>query len=209
MFDIQHYASFIAAVLIFQLIPGPGTFAILAATGRHGVSGGMAAVAGTLVGDAVWMLGAALGLAALLQLHPEIFGALQMFGAGYLCWIGLQLLRKPTAPRAATPPAQQAWSSFRRALTICLTNPKAMLFFVAFFPLFISTAASATTLAALLLHVTVISLLYQTVLVFSGHWAAQRLARMDWLRALARRLAGVALIGFGVKLAMDDTNQAN
>lgn len=209
MFDIQHYASFIAAVLIFQLIPGPGTFAILAATGRHGVSGGMAAVAGTLAGDAVWMLGAVLGLAALMQLHPEIFGALQTFGAVYLCWIGLQLLRKPTATRAAVPPAQRVWSSFRRALAICLTNPKAMLFFVAFFPLFISADASATTLTALLLHVTVISLIYQTILVFAGHWAARRLARICWLQTLARRLAGMALIGFGVKLAMDDSSQAS
>jgi threonine/homoserine/homoserine lactone efflux protein len=207
--DIQHYASFIAAVLIFQLIPGPGTFAILAATGRHGVSAGMAAVAGTLAGDAVWMLGAVLGLAALLQLHPEIFGALQTFGAVYLCWIGMQLLRKPTHTVALQPPARQVWNNFRRALAICLTNPKAMLFFVAFFPLFINADASAITLTALLLHVSLISLIYQTILVFAGHWTARRLARMNWMRNLARRMAGMALIGFGVKLVLDEPNLAD
>ena len=208
MFDIQHYASFIAAVLIFQLMPGPGTLAILTATGRHGVRGGMAAVAGTLVGDAVWMLGAVLGLAALLQLYPQVFGWLQTLGVLYLCWIALQLLRKSTAPAAAPIHAHAAWSGFRQALAICLTNPKAMLFFVAFFPLFLDTAASAVTLAALLLHVTLISLFYQTALVFAGRWAARRLAGMAWAQTLARRLAGVALIGFGVKLALGDINQS-
>ncbi|MDO8960190.1 MAG: LysE family transporter [Rhodocyclaceae bacterium] len=207
MFDIQHYASFIAAVLIFQLIPGPGTFAILAATGRHGVRGGMAAVAGTLVGDAVWMLGAMLGLAALLQLYPQVFGGLQILGVLYLCWIGLQLLRKGAAPIHAHAP-HAAWSDFRQALAICLTNPKAMLFFVAFFPLFLDTAATPATLAALVLHVTLISLLYQTALVFVGRWAARRLAGMVWAQTLARRLAGVALIGFGLKLALGDVNQS-
>jgi threonine/homoserine/homoserine lactone efflux protein len=210
MFDIQHYSSFIAAVLIFQLVPGPGTLAILTATGRHGVPGGMAAVTGTLCGDLVWMLGAILGLAALLQLHPEVFGWVQILGALYLCWIGWQLVRQPanTSATAAPTPARHAWSNFRRALAICLTNPKAMLFFVAFFPLFINAEATASTLAALLLHVTLISLAYQTLLVFLGHWAAQRLAGFTWVQTLARRLAGLAVIGFGVKLILDEVSQS-
>lgn len=203
MFGIQHYASFIAAVLIFQLVPGPGTLAILAATGRHGVKGGMAAVAGTLVGDALWMLGAVLGLAALLQLHPEVFGAMQMVGAAYLGWIGLQLLRAP--PRSAAPRnAPDAWHGFRQALAVCLTNPKAMLFFVAFFPLFLDADAGAAPLAALLLHVTLVSLLYQTALVLAGHRLARRLAAQPRLQTALRRAAGSALIGFGIKLALDN-----
>lgn len=203
MFGIQNYPEFIAAVLLFQLIPGPGTLAILTATGRHGVKGGMAAVAGTLAGDALWMLGAVLGLAALLQLHPEVFGSLQMAGVAYLCWIGLQLLRAPawpSAPRAARAP----WQGFRQALAVCLTNPKAMLFFVAFFPLFLAADASTATLAALLLHVTLISLLYQTALVLAGHRLARRLTGQPRLQTALRRAAGSALIGFGIKLALDN-----
>jgi threonine/homoserine/homoserine lactone efflux protein len=48
MFEIQNYASFILAVLVFQLIPGPGTIAILNATARNGVRAGLAAMVGTL-----------------------------------------------------------------------------------------------------------------------------------------------------------------
>lgn len=203
MFGIRNYPEFVAAVLIFQLIPGPGTLAILAATGRHGVKGGMAAVAGTLAGDALWMLGAVLGLAALLQVYPGVFGALQTAGVVYLCWIGLQLLRAPgqaAAPRCAPSP----WAGFRQALAVCLTNPKAMLFFVAFFPLFLDPGAGPATLTALLLHVTGLSLLYQTVLVLAGHWAARRLAGRSRFTLLLRRLCGIALVGFGIRLALDD-----
>jgi len=65
------------------------------------------------------------------------------------------------------------------------------------------------TLAALLLHVSLISLLYQSILVFAGHWAAQRLARLPWVQILARRMAGLALIGFGVRLAFEEVSQSN
>jgi threonine/homoserine/homoserine lactone efflux protein len=203
MFGIQNYPEFIAAVLIFQLIPGPGTLAILAATGRHGPRGGMAAVAGTLAGDALWMFGAVLGLAALLRIYPGVFGALQMAGVAYLCWIGLQLLRAP-APSAAPQTVRNPWAGFRQALTVCITNPKAMLFFVAFFPLFLDASAGPGTLAALLLHVTGLSLLYQTALVLAGHWVARRLADQTWLTQLLRRLCGIALVGFGIRLALDN-----
>lgn len=203
MFGIRNYPEFIAAVLVFQLIPGPGTLAILAATGRHGPRGGMAAVAGTLAGDALWMLGAVLGLAALLRVYPGVFGALRMAGVVYLCWIGLRLLRAP-APAAAPQLARNPWAGFRQALTVCLTNPKAMLFFVAFFPLFLDPGAGPATLAALLLHVTLLSLLYQTALVLAGHWAARRLAGRSRFALLLRRLCGLALVGFGIRLALDD-----
>ena len=67
MFGIEHYASFVSAIVLFQLIPGAGTLAILDATARRGMGAGTSAVIGTLVGDAVWMIGAALGLALLLS----------------------------------------------------------------------------------------------------------------------------------------------
>lgn len=54
MFDIQNYYSFLLAILVFQLIPGAGTIAILNATARNGVSAGLGAVMGTLLGDFVF-----------------------------------------------------------------------------------------------------------------------------------------------------------
>jgi leucine efflux protein len=93
---------------------------------------------------------------------------------------------------------------FRQALTVSLTNPKVTLFFVAFFPLFIQPQASALTLAVMMAHVTVLSLLYQAGLVRVGNGVAARLKALPSARKVATRLAGLALIGFGLKLAANN-----
>lgn len=202
MFDIQNYGSFIAAILVFQLIPGAGTIAILNATARNGVGAGLGAVFGTLCGDFVYMLAAMAGLAAVMHANPELFRAMQWFGAGYLIWMGIQLLRKPVNEVATGSEADKSgWTYFRQALAVSLTNPKVMLFFVAFFPLFLSPTASHTTLIAMMVYVTLISLLYQAGLVLLGNSVAKRLKTLPFARKLATRLAGLALIGFGIRLA--------
>ena len=201
MFDIQSYPSFVLAILTFQLIPGPGTITILNATARNGIGAGLGAVFGTLLGDFIFMVAAVAGLAALMQANPLLFEALQWFGAAYLCWMGLQLVRKRFTDQAAqAEPYQSGWLYFRQACAVSLTNPKVILFFVAFFPLFLRPAASTLTLVVMMAHVSLLSLLYQTGLVLIGNSMAQRLKAWPYARMLATRLAGLALIDFGIKL---------
>ncbi len=201
MFDIQNYPSFVLAILTFQLIPGPGTIAILNATARNGIGAGMGAVIGTLLGDFIFMLAAVAGLAALMQANPVLFQALQLFGAAYLCWMGIQLLRKRFTDHIEhMEPRQSTWIYLRQACAVSLTNPKVILFFVAFFPLFLRPNASPFTLGIMMAHVTLLSLLYQAGLVLVGNGIAQRLKAIPHARILATRLAGIALIGFGIKL---------
>ena len=205
MFEIQNYASFIVAILVFQMLPGPGTLAILNATARNGVGAGFGAVLGTLVGDFLFMAAAVAGLAAVLNANPVVFNALQWFGAAYLCWIGLCLLRAPVGDDlSASVPTRQAWACFRQAAAVSLTNPKVMIFFVAFFPLFLRPESSAITLIAMMAHVTFISLLYQGSLVVIGNVVARRLRAIPRVRRIATALAGVALIGFGIRLAANN-----
>jgi threonine/homoserine/homoserine lactone efflux protein len=190
-------------VLVFQVIPGPGTLAILNATARNGVSAGMGAVAGTLLGDFIYMLAAAVGLATVMRANQTLFNALQWFGAGYLVWMGLRLLRAQVTGAQGTPePRRTGWIYFRQAFAVSLTNPKVALFFVAFFPLFLRADSSPVTLGMLMLHVTVLSLLYQGGLVLTGNAVARQLASLPAARRLATRLAGAALIGFGAQLAL-------
>lgn len=202
MFDIQNYASFLIAILVFQLVPGPGTIAILNATARNGLGAGFGAVLGTLLGDFLYMVAAVLGLAAVMQANPILFEALQWFGAAYLVWMGIQLLRTRFASaNDASEPQRSGWVYFRQACAVSLTNPKVILFFVAFFPLFLCADASNGTLVAMMLHVTVLSFLYQAGLVLIGNAVATRLKTFPSARRLATQLAGIALIGFGFKLA--------
>ena len=91
---------------------------------------------------------------------------------------------------------------FRQAFTVSLTNPKVVLFFVAFFPLFLRADSSPVTLGIMMAHVTVISFIYQAGLVLIGNVVARRLSALPYARKLATRFAGVALVGFGIKLAL-------
>lgn len=205
MFDIQNYYSFIAAIVVFQLIPGAGTIAILNATARNGIRAGLGAVCGTLLGDFAFMIAALAGLAALMQQNPVLFELLQYFGAAYLCWLGVGLLRTKIEPeKGKTEPKKSASVYFKQAFFVSITNPKVMLFFVAFFPLFLRPDATEMTLVAMILHVSLISLVYQALLVLLGNTLTLKLKAFPLARKIATRLAGIALVGFGIKLAISN-----
>ena len=202
MLDIQNYSSFIMAIVVFQIIPGAGTITILNATARNGISSGMKAVFGTLSGDFIYMLAAILGLAAILSAYPSILASAQWIGVAYLCCIGWKLLCSSVTNQMTDKALEQKdWIYFRQALAVSLTNPKVILFFMAFFPLFLTTESTPVTLLTLMVHVTAISFLYQTGLVLVGNAVARRLSQWQHACLVATRLAGVALICFGAKLA--------
>lgn len=191
--------------MVFQLIPGAGTIAILNATARNGIGAGLAAVLGTLLGDFVFMIAAVAGLATVMNAHPVLFKALQWFGAAYLCWLGLQLLvTRITQSDAKPEPVKSPGLYFRQAFTVSITNPKVILFFVSFFPLFLRADASGLTLTVMMAHVTVISFLYQFGLVLAGNAVAAKLKGLPSAGRMVTRLAGIALIGFGIKLASNN-----
>jgi len=204
MFGIHNYAGFVAAIVGFQAIPGPGTLMILSATAQGGMRSGMGAVLGTIAGDFLFMLSAVLGLATVLAAWPLVLGSLQWLGIAYLCWLGLKLLRRPGAePETHAVRVPEPAAYFRQAFAVCLTNPKAIMFFMAFFPLFLRAKPQPHTLLIMMAHVSLISLAYQAGLVLVGNAVAVRFARFGFARIGARRLAGLGLIGFSVKLAVN------
>ncbi len=205
MFDIQNYGSFILTIILFQLIPGAGTITILSATARRGIGAGMKAVFGTLSGDFLYMSAATLGLASILKAYPGLLASLQWIGVAYLFWMGWKLMRASEANKPTDMELEQVgWVYFRQAFAVSLTNPKVIMFFMAFFPLFLSKESPPVTLILLMMHVTAISLLYQASLVLVGNFVARRFSRWKCARLVATRMAGVALIGFAAKLAQNN-----
>jgi leucine efflux protein len=191
----------IIAAMVFLMLPGPGTFCILTCTGQRGVRGGFAAVAGVMLGDSVLMFLAAIGVAALLQANPVLFKGLQYLGAAYLAYLGLRLLMSKGEGAAAIVPFSNA-ADFRRGFLVTLINPKAIVFYMAFFPLFIDPATHQGSLTFVTMGAVISSctLFYGSLLVFIGNAAAKRLARNRRIAAFASRAAGIFLIGFGIKL---------
>jgi leucine efflux protein len=200
MLGITDFWAFVVAVAVFLALPGPGTFALLTSTGKGGFRAGAAATLGLIVGDQVLLWLAALGVAAVLQGHPILFKSLQYAGAAYLVFVGVRLIFSRGAN--AQPIPIRAGQYFRQALLITLLNPKAIVFYMAFFPLFIdpATQQGAVTFAAMAVTIAVLTLAYCLTLVAFAHaLTAQVKAHRRVARAL-ERLAGVVLVAFGIRL---------
>ncbi|MEG0920560.1 MAG: LysE family translocator [Comamonas sp.] len=202
MLGISDYGAFIVAVILFLMIPGPGNLALITATGKGGIRAGMACCFGGMAADQLLMWLAVAGVAALLAAYPAAFHAVQWLGAAYLGFIGYKLLTaKPgDKPTINIEPRQY----FKQGFLITLMNPKAIVFYMAFFPLFVDPAThrGLLTFAVMAATVATITLVYCTAVVLITKALAERLranpAVVKWLE----KTAGVFLIGFGLKLAL-------
>jgi threonine/homoserine/homoserine lactone efflux protein len=202
MFGIADYGAFVAAIIIFLLIPGPGNLALITSTSKGGVAGGMAATLGVILGDQVLMWLAVAGVAALLSTYPAAFNAVQWLGASYLAWLGIKmLLAKPgAAPVLHIKPHHY----LRQALMITLLNPKAIVFYMAFFPLFVDPAKhqGLITFAFMAVTIAALTFAYGLAMVLLTHFLAESLRANPMISRGLEKLAGLFLLGFGVKLAL-------
>lgn len=206
MLGITDYPAFAAAVLVFLMLPGPGTFAVLASAAQGGLRGGYASLAGIVAGDLMLILLALAGVAALMQAHPALFRAVQYVGVAYLVWVGLQLLlRRPGNFDGSLLLRIDHRRFFRQTFLITLINPKAIMFYMAFFPLFIDPQRfeGASTFALMLATVMALTLAYGSLLVLAGNGLARSLGRHPRLASLGSKLAGIGLVYFGWRLATD------
>ena len=201
MFGIADYGAFVAAIVLFLAIPGPGNLALITSTSKGGIRGGMAATFGVIAGDQVLMWAAVAGVAALLATYPTAFNAVQWLGAAYLAWLGFKMLTaKPgDAPVLNIRPRQY----FQQAATITLLNPKAIVFYMAFFPLFVDPARhqGLVTFGAMAVTIAALTFLYGLTSTLLTHFLAERIRANPRISAVLEKLAGVFLIAFGVKLA--------
>ena len=199
---IADYASFVIAIIVFLLIPGPGNLALISSTSKGGVAGGLGATFGVIAGDQVLLWAAVAGVSAVMAAYPSAFQAVQWLGAAYLTWLGLKMLFAKTgdAPILHILPGHY----LRQALLITLLNPKAIVFYMAFFPLFVdpTTHQGLKTFGVMAATIAALTFLYGLVAVLLTYFLAERIRANPKVSATLEKIAGVCLIGFGVKLAL-------
>ena len=202
MFGIADYGAFVAAIVLFLAIPGPGNLALITSTGKGGVRAGMAACMGVIAADQVLMWMAVAGVAGLLAAYPAAFHAVQWLGAVYLGWMGYKML---TAKPGDVPVLNIAPRHyFRQGAVITLLNPKAIVFYMAFFPLFIDPTRQPglATFGAMALTIALLTFLYGLVATLLAHHLAERVRASPRMSSALSKLAGMCLLGFGLKLAI-------
>ena len=201
-FGIADYASFVIAIIVFLLIPGPGNLALITSTGKGGIAGGLGAAFGLIAGDQILLWAAVAGVSAVMAAYPTAFHVVQWVGAVYLAWLGIKMLMmKPgDAPILQIKPHHY----FRQAVFITLLNPKAIVFYMAFFPLFVDpvTHQGMTTFGVMAATIALLTFLYGLTSVLLTTFFAERIRANPEVSGFLNKVAGIFLIGFGLKLAI-------
>ncbi|MBC2900919.1 leucine efflux protein LeuE [Streptomyces cupreus] len=217
MFGVIDLPTYLAGLILIVLLPGPNSLYVLSVAARRGVRAGYTAAAGVWCGDTVLMTLSAAGVASLLQTNAVLFGIVKYAGAGYLTWLAVGMLRaargmwrarREQSAGTESDPAAPAFGErpFRRALVVSLFNPKAILFFVAFFVQFVDPGYAYPALSFVVLgaFAQLASFLYLSALIFGGTKLAAAFRRRKRLSAGATSAAGALFLGFAVKLSLAD-----
>lgn len=208
--------QFFGLTVLLALSPGPDNLFVLMQSIQHGWRTGLLVVLGLCLGVCLHTLAVAMGLAALLAASPQLLTLLKLLGAAYLLWLAWGAWHAPVAARtpdaapqapqapqiAQRPSLRQALRRIGRGLVMNLSNPKVLLFFLAFLPQFAHpargpVAAQVVVLGAVFALSTL--LVFGSIAFFSGSFgqALQRSARMQ---RVLNRSASIVFAALALRL---------
>lgn len=195
-------ASFFVAIFIFSLTPGPGVFAIIARALVSGASACFHLGLGMVASDIVYLVLACFGLAALAEHWSGAFTVVRLAGAVYLACLGFKLWR---ASRQELPDdvgaKDKAGMSFLQGFVISASNPKVILFYIAFLPTFMDLTVLSRGDIVLAVLLTLCGLMLGVMLVAIGASSARRYMSSPRGRKVLNRTSGSVMIGAGAYLA--------
>ena len=197
--SIETWLLFVLASAALIATPGPNVALVVGTTLRHGRAPGLMAVAGVNAGVILQLCTVAAGLSWIVEAFSAHFDLIRYLGAGYLLFLAAQQLRsKPVSPGVAAP-ALAPKRAFARGFLIAFANPKTLVFFAAFLPLFIdANAGPSAALWLLVATFAVIAATGDTLFVLAaaklGRAVSGRYAR------IADRASAAILVGGAVVL---------
>lgn len=201
------YGTFLLFAAVLVLVPGPDFAVVVRNTLAGGRARGAWSAFGVACAAAVQGSAAAAGLGALVLRVEPVFQAIRWAGIGYLAFLAVQALR--SAVRGQYPPLDAgpvtraaAWAGWRQGFLSNITNPKVLVFYLAVLPQFLSPGAGLGLLLGYALSHAALGAVYLTGLVLLLTRARRLLARRRVRRALDAT-TGLALLGFGARLATD------
>jgi threonine/homoserine/homoserine lactone efflux protein len=199
--------TFFIAIFIFSITPGPGVFAILARALVHGAKSCTSLAMGMAISDIVYLILACFGLATIAENWSGVFLAIRYIGAGYLIFLGYKMFK--TLPKVKdeinaeyAEHSDSALSGFLQGFLISASNPKVILFYIAFLPTFIDLTVLRVQDIALISVLSFFALMMGLMLIALG---ASRMAMMLKTPLAHKRLnrgAGSIMILAGTYLAV-------
>ena len=163
---VESLLSFSLATIILALSPGPDNIYVLTQSLANGVKSGVATTAGLISGCIVHTTLLAFGVSALLTASEGVFYGIKVFGALYLIYLAFKVFRSDSAISfSENAPKKSGWSLFKQGVIMNLLNPKVMIFFLAFFPVFLWNEQEGTVSQFYILGVV---FMLVSFIVFSG-----------------------------------------
>lgn len=206
MFGIHDFGLFLAAGVLLNLTPGPDTVYILGRSLAHGRRAGVASALGICAGSIFHTCAAAFGLSAFLATSAWAFSAVKLAGAAYLIFLGLHALlqREHDLHVLAKFKRNEPVAAFRQGILTNVLNPKVALFFLAFLPQFIDSAAPSKMAAFLILGFTFVTTgtIWCLVLAWFAAAFSARLRGNAAVATLLNRAVGSLFIFLGLRLAV-------
>ena len=204
----SQWIAFLVASFLFIQVPGPSLLFTIGRALTVGRRDALLSVLGNALGLVVQVLLVALGLGALVAASAGVYTAVKLVGAAYVVWLGVQAIRHRGDARRLLEHGPDAGppGSRRRAvgtgLLVGLTNPKTVIFFVAFLPQFVDARAGRTGL-----QLAVLGLVFGVLAACSDSvWALAAARARAWFARTPSRLdalgatGGVMMLGLGAFL---------
>ncbi len=198
---------FVSASIALALAPGPDNLFVLTQSAMHGRKAGLLITAGICCGLIVHTCVVALGIGVIFQTSVTAFTGLKILGAGYLLYLAWQAFNRGTTDTTQSDRNRlSARQLFARGVIINLSNPKVVLFFLAFLPQFADPSTGAITLqltAFGLVFIACAALVFSLV-AWSGGYLAHWLKRSEQAQLIMNRIAGLVFVGLALRLAVTE-----
>jgi threonine/homoserine/homoserine lactone efflux protein len=199
--DSGSLGVFAVAALALLAIPGPAVLYIVVQSAEQGRRVGLASVAGIHIGTLVHVIGAAVGLSALIVASALAFSVVKYAGAAYLVYLGVRKLLERDPRIVFERRHEPLRRAFARGIVVNVLNPKTALFFLAFLPQFIDADRGAVWSQALVLGLVFfgLGLVSDSLYALAAGSAAGILRRR---RRVMRYGSGLVYIGLGATAAL-------
>jgi threonine/homoserine/homoserine lactone efflux protein len=197
--DFSTWIAFVIAAELLLITPGPTDMVVVSYALTQGKRSAWASVPGVTLGDATALVLSLLGLGAILATSAQLYEALKIAGAVYLVYLGIKTWRAPvpeTLEDVKLPPGR-SWRITAHTFVATALNPGGIVFYVAFFPQFLSAEGPvlpqvAVFGATFIVMGTLNSILYATLAL-----QVQRFVKSYRARKNINRAAGSFLIATG------------
>ena len=199
--DSSSLGVFAVAALALLAIPGPAVLYVVVQSAEQGRRAGLASVAGIHLGTLVHVVGATVGLSALIVASAVAFSVVKYAGAAYLVYLGVRKLLERDGRVVFERRTESLRRAFARGVVVNVLNPKTALFFLAFLPQFIDADRGAVWSQALVLGLVFVSLglVSDSLYALAAGSAAGILRRR---RRVMRYGSGLVYIGLGATAAL-------